>query len=258
MILPRLVTFTCEPGCIIAVCINQGSPRQTRISKTLLPTALLTAMSPSPSLITANDERASGTLTPAATNVRPIIVSGIPRVLPMEYRISAMKRKKTKFKKPFKLYSFNIRQKIRLTYDRDHPHHDVTIETNPNHRYAEGEGIPIAKFFLAAIWHRCTAHEMNRVNKAPREKRPFAAICRLLQRRYFVWIWFLRFVIFWLFRRCCLVRFRCGWSSCCRCRQDDQVYNKVIESLPLLIIFYGVFNFQQHFAFNRVQIKEIF
>lgn len=94
MILPRLVTFTCEPGCIIAVCINQGSPRQTRISKTLLPTALLTAMSPSPSLITANDERASGTLTPAATNVRPIIVSGIPRVLPMEYRISAMKRKK--------------------------------------------------------------------------------------------------------------------------------------------------------------------
>lgn len=94
MILPRLVTFTCEPGCIIAVCINQGSPRQTRISKTLLPTALLTAMSPSPSLITANDERASGTLTPAATNVKPIIVSGIPRVLPMEYRISAIKRKK--------------------------------------------------------------------------------------------------------------------------------------------------------------------
>ena len=88
-ILPRLVTFTCEPGCIIAVCINQGSPRQTRISKTLLPTALLTAMSPRPSLITANDERASGTLTPAATNVRPIIVSGIPRVLPtsnIEYR----------------------------------------------------------------------------------------------------------------------------------------------------------------------------
>ena len=62
--------------------MNQGRPRQTRISKTLLPTALLTAMSPRPSLMTAREDNASGTLTPAATNVRPMTVSGIPSVLP--------------------------------------------------------------------------------------------------------------------------------------------------------------------------------
>ena len=33
--------------------------------------------------MTARDERASGTLTPAATNVRPITVSGIPTVKPV-------------------------------------------------------------------------------------------------------------------------------------------------------------------------------
>lgn len=36
-----------------------------------------------PSLITAILLRASGTETPAATKVRPITVSGIPRVLPI-------------------------------------------------------------------------------------------------------------------------------------------------------------------------------
>lgn len=36
----------------------------------------------SPSLTTAKLDKASGTLTPAATNVRPITVSGIPNVLP--------------------------------------------------------------------------------------------------------------------------------------------------------------------------------
>lgn len=35
-----------------------------------------------PSFITAILERASGTETPAATNVRPITVSGIPKVVP--------------------------------------------------------------------------------------------------------------------------------------------------------------------------------
>lgn len=80
--LPLLVTLTWEPGWIMAVWMNQGRPRHTRMSKTLLPTALLTAMSPKPSLMTANEESASGTLTPAATNVRPITVSGMPKVLP--------------------------------------------------------------------------------------------------------------------------------------------------------------------------------
>ena len=81
-LIPLLVTLTYDPGLTIAVCMNQGRPRQTKISKTLLPTALLTAISPRPSLITAREESASGTLTPAATKVKPITVSGIPSVLP--------------------------------------------------------------------------------------------------------------------------------------------------------------------------------
>lgn len=70
---------------MMAVWMNQGSPRQTRMSNTLLPTALLTAMSPRPSFITAREDRASGTLTPAATNVRPMTVSGMPKVLPVNF-----------------------------------------------------------------------------------------------------------------------------------------------------------------------------
>jgi hypothetical protein len=41
---------------------------------------------PCPSLQTAMPERASGTLTPAAMKVRPITVSGIPRVKPVGIR----------------------------------------------------------------------------------------------------------------------------------------------------------------------------
>lgn len=37
-----------------------------------------------PSLITAILDKASGTETPAATKVRPITVSGIPKVLPVK------------------------------------------------------------------------------------------------------------------------------------------------------------------------------
>gem|GEM_PF-6033023 len=81
--LPLLRTLTWLPGFMMAVCINQGSPKHMRMSKTLDPTAFETAMSPYPSLTTANDESASGTDTPAATNVSPITVSGTPSVLPI-------------------------------------------------------------------------------------------------------------------------------------------------------------------------------
>ncbi len=40
------ITLTVEPGSTMAVLMNQGSPRQSRMSNTLLPMALLTAMSP--------------------------------------------------------------------------------------------------------------------------------------------------------------------------------------------------------------------
>ena len=61
-----------------------------RMSKTLLPMALLIAMSPCPSLTTATPERQSGTLTPAAMKVSPITVSGIPKVNPITVIIQTM------------------------------------------------------------------------------------------------------------------------------------------------------------------------
>ncbi|CAL4154303.1 unnamed protein product, partial [Meganyctiphanes norvegica] len=75
---PLLSTRTTLPGSTMAVFRNHGRPKHRRISNTLLPMALLTAISPKPCLATAKDERASGTETPTATNVKPITVSGIP------------------------------------------------------------------------------------------------------------------------------------------------------------------------------------
>uniref|UniRef100_A0A182NWY4 Uncharacterized protein n=1 Tax=Anopheles dirus TaxID=7168 RepID=A0A182NWY4_9DIPT len=43
---PFEMTLTCEPGLMIAVWMNHGSPRQISISNTFDPTALDTAMSP--------------------------------------------------------------------------------------------------------------------------------------------------------------------------------------------------------------------
>lgn len=43
---PLLYTLIVLPGLKMAVCKNQGSPKHTNISKTLLPIALDTAMSP--------------------------------------------------------------------------------------------------------------------------------------------------------------------------------------------------------------------
>ena len=45
---PLLFTFTTLPGCTMAVLINQGRPKQTKMSKTLLPMAFDTAISPWP------------------------------------------------------------------------------------------------------------------------------------------------------------------------------------------------------------------
>lgn len=44
--LPLEITLTCVPGAIMAVCMNQGKPRQTRISNTFDPTAFEMAISP--------------------------------------------------------------------------------------------------------------------------------------------------------------------------------------------------------------------
>lgn len=51
---------------------HQGNPKHTSISNTFDPTAFDTAISPYPSLITAIELKASGTLTPAKNDVKNI------------------------------------------------------------------------------------------------------------------------------------------------------------------------------------------
>lgn len=46
--LPLLRTFTTPPGFTMAVSINHGRPKHIKMSKTLLPIALDTAISPCP------------------------------------------------------------------------------------------------------------------------------------------------------------------------------------------------------------------
>gem|GEM_PF-6377459 len=62
----------------IAAYTNQGSQRQTHISKILLPNALVTAISQRPCLATITELNKSGTDVPAAKIVNQIIISGIP------------------------------------------------------------------------------------------------------------------------------------------------------------------------------------
>jgi len=60
--------------------IVQGTGSPTRMSNTLLPIELETAMSPYPRLATLMEDIKSGTDVPAARSVKPITVSGIPAV----------------------------------------------------------------------------------------------------------------------------------------------------------------------------------
>ena len=47
---PALLMVTVLPGAVMAVLRNQGSPSPSKMSKTLLPTELEIAMSPSPEM----------------------------------------------------------------------------------------------------------------------------------------------------------------------------------------------------------------
>lgn len=55
------------------------------------------------------------------------------------------------------------------SYNCDHPHHYVAVETDPDHRYTEGEGIPAPPLLLSAIRHRRSAHKMDRIHETPGE-----------------------------------------------------------------------------------------
>lgn len=98
-----------------------------------------------PSFITARDESASGTLTPAATKVRPMTVSGTPSVKPREY---------VEMRLIWQLTRTYEKQLIRkLTHNSDHPNHEVGKYGDPNHCHGESDDIPRTPLFQSAVRH---------------------------------------------------------------------------------------------------------
>ena len=79
------MTHTVGPAFIglIVVFNNHGRPSPRKMSKTLDPIELDTAISPYPLRATNTDAIVSGTDVPAARNVIPITVSGMPSVYPV-------------------------------------------------------------------------------------------------------------------------------------------------------------------------------
>ena len=55
-----------------------------------------------------------------------------------------------------------------LTYNGDHPHHEVRIKRNPHHRHEKREGIPVFVFLRPAVRHRLFGHEMYGIHNGPR------------------------------------------------------------------------------------------
>lgn len=61
---------------------NHGKANPSKMSNTLLPMELDTAMSPSPCLATMTEAMVSGTEVPAARTVMPIMLSGMFNMYP--------------------------------------------------------------------------------------------------------------------------------------------------------------------------------
>lgn len=72
-----------------------------------------------------------------------------------------------------------------LTYNCNHPHHDIGIKWYPNHGHEEGEGIPVSPAFLLAIGYRGTTEGMDRHSDAPRHLSPETTFSGLHQWWYF-------------------------------------------------------------------------
>lgn len=62
--------------------MNHGKPRHNNISNVFEPIELLIPIAPWPCFVTMTLDTASGTLVPAAKNVKPIIESGMFAVSP--------------------------------------------------------------------------------------------------------------------------------------------------------------------------------
>lgn len=79
-----------------------------------------------PSLATAKLVRMSGMLTPAATNVKPMTVSGIPIVNPFVF----VKEESDDAEREREVV-------VRRTDNGDHPDHDVRKDGDPEHAHKE-------------------------------------------------------------------------------------------------------------------------
>merc|ERR1719171_3337992 len=84
-------TWSHSSPILVRSLMNHGRPSPMQMSNTLEPTALETAMSPSPSAATATDPRASGMEVPMARKVRPMTTSGMPQRQPILSMNSTMK-----------------------------------------------------------------------------------------------------------------------------------------------------------------------
>lgn len=74
--------------------MNHGKPKHNRISNVFEPIELLMPIAPWPCLVTMTLDTASGTLVPAAKNVRPMIESGMSAVSPVNVQNQLSMRNK--------------------------------------------------------------------------------------------------------------------------------------------------------------------
>lgn len=79
--------------------MNHGKPKHSRISNVFEPIELLMPIAPWPCLVTMTLDTASGTLVPAAKNVRPMIESGMSAVSPVEIETKLEKEGEIREKK---------------------------------------------------------------------------------------------------------------------------------------------------------------
>jgi len=83
-----------------------------------------------------------------------------------------------------------------LTYNSNHPNHDVRIKWYPYHRHEEGKGIPVSPTFLLAVRHCCTAQGVDGYRDAPPHLSPETTFSGLYQWwDFFTRMTFLRLVI---------------------------------------------------------------
>ena len=70
----------------------------------------------------------------------------------------------------------------KVTYDGNHPDHDVGEERNPQHTDEERDQVPIPPFLQATIGHGVMAGDTQRKTRGPREQLPSITLGYFKQR----------------------------------------------------------------------------